>query len=223
MLRIGRKLLSSVRERGIKRTAASVVCNLDNWVFDLTRGTGTATWVELDQLDFQSPNKSIGSPYVPCKSGPLRQLLKGLPVDSKRSFVDFGCGKGKALIIAAELGFEKLVGVEFSDQLCKCAGHNIDKLNPQLRSRIEILNIDASTFKFQGDEQILFFYDPFGPDVIKPILNNLKNSLILNPRSVWIVYYAPEHRSVFDDQEFLKLLDARVLGGADYLIYQSHI
>jgi SAM-dependent methyltransferase len=33
-------------------------------------------------------------------------------------FLDIGCGKGRALIIATEYGFKDLIGVDYSAKLC---------------------------------------------------------------------------------------------------------
>src|SRR5665213_388580 len=38
--------------------------------------------------------------------------------------VDFGCGKGRVLIVAANCGFKSLTGIEFSQNLCIEAEEN---------------------------------------------------------------------------------------------------
>ena len=60
-----------------------------------------------------------GYPYKATRVLPLRKLfciIKGMiPVDS--IFVDFGCGKGRALLIASEYNFKSVRGVEFAHEL----------------------------------------------------------------------------------------------------------
>ena len=42
-----------------------------------------------------------------------------------RSLIDFGCGKGRALVVAAEYGFKQITGIDFAKTLCEEAEKNI--------------------------------------------------------------------------------------------------
>ncbi len=48
------------------------------------------------------------------------------------AFVDFGSGKGRALLVAAEYPFERIVGIEFAEEL-----HEIAQRQPRRRTRIQ--------------------------------------------------------------------------------------
>ena len=52
-----------------------------------------------------------------------------LDVDhSEFTFVDYGLGKGRVLMLAAEYPFKRIVGVEFSESLDRTARQNLTKL-----------------------------------------------------------------------------------------------
>ena len=52
-----------------------------------------------------------------------------LDVDhSEFTFVDYGLGKGRVLMLATEYPFKRIVGVEFSESLDRTARQNLTKL-----------------------------------------------------------------------------------------------
>ena len=86
---------------------------------------------------------------------------------------------------------------------------------------IRIVESDAVLYEYSGAENVLYFYNPFGEIVLRRVLESLERSLIANPRPIWILYFAPQHRAAFDAQPFLRLAAHKVLGGADHLIYEN--
>jgi len=63
---------------------------------------------------------------------------------------------------------------------------NLEKKN----THVEIIHNDAT--KFDPSEGTIFFmYNPFGLKTLNRVLDNIKKSLINNPRKIRIVYYAP--------------------------------
>ncbi|MBK8386616.1 MAG: class I SAM-dependent methyltransferase [Candidatus Accumulibacter sp.] len=70
---------------------------------------------ETGSLDIDSPNARHAVRYEPSPSGMVRSILSTLGLDWRRyTFVDFGAGKGRVLLLAAELPFKNIIGVEFS-------------------------------------------------------------------------------------------------------------
>ena len=47
------------------------------------------------------------------------------------AFVDMGSGKGRALLVASELPFAKIVGVELSQELHQIAEENVRRYRPE--------------------------------------------------------------------------------------------
>jgi SAM-dependent methyltransferase len=71
-----------------------------------------------------------------------------LPRISDRTFIDLGCGEGRALVIASEFPFRAIVGVELSPALCATATANAAVIANRFPDRmpIQIVQADAGEF-----------------------------------------------------------------------------
>jgi SAM-dependent methyltransferase len=102
-------------------------------------------------------------------------------------FIDLGCGRGRALILAHESGFTKLTGVEFSPALCRAATHNL-----ALRGvNAELICGDARDYRFPDEPAVVFLYHPFGEAIMRQVVANFGKA----PRIV--VYVNPVHANLF--------------------------
>ncbi|MEM7191515.1 MAG: hypothetical protein AAF405_01385, partial [Pseudomonadota bacterium] len=99
-------------------------------VFDASREqlffAPTKAHVPLSSLTIASPNRALGHDYrpVPCKifDWALAQIEDDF---SSFTFVDYGAGKGRAMLLAAEHPFAAVAGVEFAAELHDDAEMNI--------------------------------------------------------------------------------------------------
>ena len=180
---------------------------------DAEFGTETLSWVQVEDLAAYGPNVSYASGYGPSPVFDAEYILKQLPmVFSENVFVDLGCGKGLVLMLAAQLGFKRVIGVEFGRNLYEVALTNLKKFQQRNMDRplIEVVFGDAAEFVFPAADLVLYLYHPFGPEVIGKVLDNLRISLSQFPRSCWIVYVNPVHHRVFEDCDFLVTYKAEV-------------
>src|SRR5688572_22194133 len=150
--------LNSVRGRGLVQTmkvAASVVADLS---FDWQHGTSTMRWVRAEDFGAVGDNLADSQNYVATKARPLWTLLSSLDLPRDSAFVDFGAGKGRVLLIAAQYGFRKVVGVEFSPRLCAYARRNIQifKSRSRVPVEIDIVESDAATYAIQPNQGVFF-------------------------------------------------------------------
>ena len=60
-------------------------------------------------------------PHELMRLRPFRRLMRTLSLPPGSGFVDFGCGKGRVLLLAAGFGFARITGVEFAKELCDIA------------------------------------------------------------------------------------------------------
>lgn len=71
-----------------------------------------------DGLDVAGGNKRHGERYQPSPVYSLRRLLRRLEIHyPDYSSIDFGSSKGRMLLVAGELQFRQVIGVEFSEEL----------------------------------------------------------------------------------------------------------
>ena len=108
-------------------------------------------------------------------------------------FVDFGSGKGRMVLLAAERPFRRIIGVEFSAQLHDVALENLRGALPGLKCReVELILADATQWKVPDEATILFFFNPFHGEVLAKVFDNIRRSLAEAPRKITIVYVRSE-------------------------------
>jgi SAM-dependent methyltransferase len=130
------------------------------------------------------------------------------------TFVDYGAGKGRVLLIAASYQFERVIGVELSDPLIRIAAANIGlyaQKHPGL-CPIELVQTDAAMYELPQTPCVLFFYDPFQASLMEHIGKRVHDSFRAHPRKLFIIYYFPAFAHVFD-APFMRRQDVAKLPG----------
>ncbi len=144
--------------------------------------------------------------YQPVRTESFLRALNAVPVDpAKFTFVDFGCGKGAALVLAAEQGFSRVIGVEFDPVIAAACARNLRQSPTVVRSGClaEVACTDAADFVLPDEPLVIFFYNPFSGAVLQAVVNALEVSLKDAPRDMWVVYVNPLERERFDDSRRL--------------------
>jgi hypothetical protein len=159
--------------------------------FDSAQGVDTATWVRTPDLVTDSPNREFAVRYQPSNTEDFLELLAMIDVDHREFvFVDYGSGKGKALMLAAAYPFKRIVGVEFSEPLASVARTNVAALGDGAE-RIETVVMDATRFEPPPEPLVAYFFNPFGLPVLKPVLARLRESLEQHPRPLVVLATGP--------------------------------
>src|SRR5450755_4425702 len=69
----------------------------------------------------------FNSPYQPTEPALFREMLGSLNLDFREfTFIDIGSGKGRALLMAAEFPFHRILGIELLPELHRIAQENIN-------------------------------------------------------------------------------------------------
>jgi SAM-dependent methyltransferase len=168
--------------------------------FDAERGIETRGTVSLFDLVIESPNRGSGLRHQPTPPELFRQIVGGLAIPfGEFVFVDLGSGKGRAVILAAEYPFKRVVGVEFSSELHAIARRNIGSCNRKYVrcEQIEVVCQDVVHFDFPDEPLVLYLYNPFLPDIVKRVVERLERSLQASPRPVHVIYVNPRSIDVF--------------------------
>jgi SAM-dependent methyltransferase len=115
--------------------------------------------------------------------------------------VDFGSGKGRALVLAAECGFRRVIGVELAVQLHDIAQRNVAAFHSRRPSAppIDLHCGDAVNLPLPEGDLMLFFFNPFGKAVLGKVAGNITRALRERPRQIVIAYRNPLHAEVFDE------------------------
>jgi hypothetical protein len=136
-------------------------------------------------------------------------------------FVDFGSGAGRALMLAAQAGFRRLVGVEFAVDVCAVAERNLDtfRTSAGVAFEYQILNLDATDYEVDDDDRVFFLYNPFDRPVLDAVLANIRRSYESSPRPIHLVYGRPLQRQAVDDDPFWIAVDETDTGGLEDFVH----
>lgn len=168
--------------------------------FDLRYGVETSTRVHLTDLKIDSPNWIYAGGYWPTSTAIIREALSALPIRFEDFvFVDFGSGKGRVLLQASDLPFRKIIGVEFSSELHNIAVSNIGryKSDSQKCREIESVCMDFTQFEIPKEPLVAFVYNPSSEAITAALAKNIAQSLVENPRELWVIYVTPAY-NVFE-------------------------
>ena len=104
-------------------------------------GTDTSGMVPTRDLDIEDEaTKWQSNLYLGSPARVTRYIIDALDIDpADYTFIDYGSGKGRALFVAAQQPFRKVVGVEISEQLHRVAENNLTRyVGTPLKSEIEL-------------------------------------------------------------------------------------
>jgi len=179
--------------------------------FDRQFHVNTTGWIDGEKLD-GGANALHATAYAGVVPAPFRMVMDQLKIDfAKHVFIDFGSGKGRALFLAAQYPFARIVGVEFSPQLHEVARANCQTCRGPIAidNRIELYCMDATKYELPAQPAVLFFFNPFDESVMRPIADQVQESLRRNPRHVLIVYFWPVARRLWDALDCLVTVPVR--------------
>ncbi|MDE2060236.1 MAG: class I SAM-dependent methyltransferase [candidate division NC10 bacterium] len=178
--------------------------------FDWRHGTDTAGIVDLHELGIDSANKGDGGRYEGANPVVFHLMMQQIPIHDfcERTFLDFGCGKGLAMMLASQYGFRKIIGVEFSRNLCDICLRNLKKYQRSTCTvnNFEIVHADAAEYQIPPEATVFFFFNPFGSSVLARVLHNIETSLAQAPRQIWIAYENALHHDIFVARGFRVIL-----------------
>ncbi len=215
-----RAIKSLLQSAGIEEKVGRCLVIAREKVYDIKHGTNTGGNVQLRNLKISSPNAAYGCYYEGFDPNVFTLIANDLHIEHREfQFVDFGSGKGRVLLMASEYPFRKITGVEFSQELHGIAEQNIRRYRSatQQCKNLESICMDAMAFPIPSGPVVLFFCNPFGPEVLGPVVNNIQRAIEETTREVYVVYAHPRHEHLMDNNPALK----RVAEGTWHIIYKG--
>jgi SAM-dependent methyltransferase len=217
------KTFQSLKEVGLYNTLKTIRKELtvrhhmDD--FDRRYGTETVGNESLWKLEVNSPNAKFGRRYGATIASDLQEAVKFIGVQpSEFTFIDLGSGKGRALVVAAELGFRNIIGIEFARELAEKGKENLARLKIDNASSI---HGDAADFVFPEESMVVYFFNPFDNEVMNEVVQNLRAAYSKRPHdSIYLIYNRPKCASVINAADFLTCL-GRPNSSSEVLIWKT--
>jgi SAM-dependent methyltransferase len=124
------------------------------------------------------------------------------------SFLDVGAGMGRAVLLAAELPFRQVLGVELNPTLARIAQRNLTvwRASGRARAPMRVVCGDAVEFPLPAGPCLAFLFNPFVAPVMRRLLTAWSKVLAGRPAPLDILYVNNEQESVLERQaEFARL------------------
>ena len=186
---------------------------------DLRLGIDTWRAESTALMRIDGANLMRGNGYQPVGEAAFRGVVARLGIDpAGYAFVDYGSGKGRALLLASAFAFRRVVGVEYARELHEAALANLARARGALpgADRIDCVWSDATAFPPPGGPLVCFLYNPFDGAVLQALIDRLAASFAQEPRDILLAYLNPVHRDVADAHPALALQRA----DADLAVYR---
>jgi SAM-dependent methyltransferase len=174
--------------------------------FDQTHGTETSglTWGE--NLQSGHAHDAWNTAYYGIAPSIFAQAMAAVHAQpgfdpAKTTFIDLGSGKGRAVMLAAQLPFARVLGVELNPRLHAVACANLARFAPApTYSTPELLLADAAAFPWPDQLELppqgpllLFLYNPFARPVLRELLRRVQRELVRSALGeVSLLYINPE-------------------------------
>ncbi len=223
----------SVRYRGVLPTLAQFAQRSWEFVRDLTPERRRSRFGDL-QFDFDHGVNTTwsnvglrtrvreifaGEPYQPIEAGQFHEMMGALGIEfDEFTFIDMGSGKGRALLLASEYPFRRIVGVEILPELHAIAEENFRRYesDSQKCSQLESWCGDARAFDFPNEPTLLYLFNPFFEPILIDVLARLEKSLEEHPRRFVLLYANPVSEHIAESAGFL----TKVGGTHQYSVYE---
>jgi SAM-dependent methyltransferase len=175
-------------------------------------------------------SRSVGSLHLPAAiSSHSAQYQTVLRVDTylqavdirfaEYTFVDYGCGKGRVLLMASEYPFKEIIGVEYASELIAIARRNLAlyRSSTQRCGTIRLVESDAGMFDPPNAPTVFFLYNPFDAMILEKVLARIRRIGSAERPSHYLIYVDPRHRSCIEGTgEWATVTDRR-----SWVVYRS--
>lgn len=139
-------------------------------------------------------DESLLNGYCPVGFDCLKKVLNKIPLRAGvDSFIDYGAGMGRVVVVAAtDYPFRRVIGIEIRKELADIADKNIELARPRLQcSDTVMITDDARTYEIPNDVAVAFFFNPFRGQVLSDVLDRIRESVEKSPRRFWVPYVNP--------------------------------
>lgn len=182
-----------------------------DFIYDSIHGTNTGGVIDLPEMEGNGRN------YIATPPRAWKLLLRKLPINpAEFTYFDLGCGKGRTLLLAAEAGFRRVIGVDIASQLLGIARENMERK----RTQGELICRDVRELEFPNEPLVVFMYNPFFDDVMRQVALNLEDSIRRRPREVYVIYYSAAFPDAWTGMSF-SVMRSSTATYPNFVIYRA--
>lgn len=185
-------------------------------------GINTTGANELKSLEQKGIDIAHATIYMPVNYGILEEIFNQPNVRSCKHFLDIGCGKGRAMCVAANKGFTKVTGIDFSKEFCDAAIVNLDHTKQKFPVLdYTVINNDAFYYEIPSDVDCIFLFNPFDETIMSGVIENIRQSFGEAPRKITVIYANPMYKDLFLAEGFTKTFATQKMNYLEAAIYEN--
>ena len=187
-----------VRAQGVRGYLQSVGAPLVERGYERRLGVHTSGFDTMAGLGVDDPDAVDHAP-VPYVA--LRSALARVPRTPGSCFLDYGAGRGRAVLLAASYPYRRVIGVELVGALAQAARANVARARGLQCDDITIVEQNAKTYDPPDDVDVIHLFKPFRGETLERVLDRIEASYRRRPRRLTLIF--------FNDQEFRQLAAGR--------------
>lgn len=194
-------LVQRVREQGLWNCLRWLVWSGNDRWQEWRLGIKTADMIHWRDLGLNQDSES----YEAIDYHTFACVMKRLTITADDVFLDYGCGMGRVLALAARQSFRRVIGVELSARLCLIAEQNLRVVQNRLTCKnVQVINMDACEFSVPVDVSVVWLFSPFFGEVMQKVIAQIRESLSATPREITIIHVIPDNvPSLFRECDWL--------------------
>jgi len=207
-------LVASIRYRGFAGTFGRLVRRSGYLSsaeeFDQRYGVDTAGRVEAADSGGSGENLPYAVHYEGTHAPSFLSVIASLKLHHEDyTFLDYGSGKGLAMLLASWFPFRRIRGVEFSPDLHAVCEANIRSFHSHRQRCFDIESVcaDATEVEIPSGLCVFYFFNPFGGPVMRRVLANIAASCRAEPREMYLVYFNPRAADMVTEAGFVQLAE----------------
>ncbi len=149
-------------------------------------------------------------PYEPTPYSVLERLAFSGYVGKHNTLIDYGCGKGRVDFYLSYQTRCRSVGIEYDERIFNAAMANCE--TAVSAGRVRFVMESAEQYVVPGDVDRFYFFNPFSIEIMRSVLQRIKESYYGNPRTMLLFFYYPSDEYIsclmtVDELTFLDEID----------------
>lgn len=168
--------------------------------FDERYGVETGGLIAGSELHSGHAHDEFNTAYYAMAPSRFKRVMEywiadeSHPALEEYSFVDLGCGKGRAVMMASAFEFREVVGVELHAALAQAAEANVAVWSAAGRAvcPVRIVCSDATEFVFPPGACLLYLFHPFTAPVLERLIDRIEGQFRKRPGLLDLIYFNPE-------------------------------
>ena len=176
--------------------------------FDIVNHVQTSGLVHGRNLKTGHPHDKHSTAYYGIAPSVLLELISwwratelAVPPEDY-SFIDLGAGMGRGMLLAAQMPFREVIGVELHPDLAEVAQKNIKEWERAGRARcpMRVVTADVTQFKFPKNPCVGYLFNPFREPVLKALLRHIEREFASRGGQIDLLYANDELAEVLTNR-----------------------